>query len=303
MKTEKWAKEVRGRVKRTKGFSEEVRSNINLKLTDLRQAVRGGDSEKSEALRQKIDKLLTEHVVEHEKSAWREYAESIGIAVILALFLRGFVFEAFKIPTGSMIPTLEIGDHLFVNKFTYGIRIPFTKKYVVSFQEVKRGEIVVFSFPVEEAKTYLAQKTTGRGCISDVEEKDMIKRVIGVAGDVIKLDDNTISVNGKPIKRTFLRKEKHGKYMIPYTYYERETIESGKVYSTQYLKAKGRPFGPITVKPDHVFVMGDNRDNSADGRCWGQVPVENVKGRAIVIWWSKAPGKSVQWDRFGQMIK
>lgn len=303
MKTEKWAKEVRGRIKRTKGFPETVRSNLNQKLNEVRQAVREGDFEKTAKLRQKIEKLVEEHVVPNEKSAWREYAESIGIAVCLALFLRGFVFEAFKIPTGSMIPTLAIGDHLFVNKYIYGIRIPFTKKYIVDFKEVERGEVVVFSFPSEEAKLFLSKKKSGRGCIRDLDEKDMIKRVIGVAGDVIEMKNNVLSVNGKPLERSFLRKKSEGEYMRPYVYSWRETIESGKSYTTRYFSEEGNIFGPITVKPNHVFVMGDNRDNSADGRCWGQVPLENIKGRAIIIWFSITAESNIRWERFGQMIE
>lgn len=272
----------------------------------MRQATKDGDSETVESLRKTIDKLVVEFVEPYEKSAWREYAESIGIAVLLALFLRGFVFEAFKIPTGSMIPTLLVGDHLFVNKFIYGIRVPFTKKWLTNFEEPQKGEVLVFTFPKDDARKHLQnQSAQKRACIDQAslnEEKDMIKRVIGTEGDRIEIKNQQLTINGEPVKRTFLRKEATNKYMNPYQYLERETMPDGTEYVVRFHDTSRDDFGPIVVKPGHIFVMGDNRDNSSDGRCWGQVPVENIKGRAMIIWWSMGED-GVRWERFGDLIK
>lgn len=303
--TRRFIKDAQGRLKRTKGVSEDHRKLIQNKLNELRHATKDADIEEIEERRVKLEALLEEHVAPHEKSAWREYTESIGIAVLLALFLRGFVVEAFKIPTGSMIPTLLVGDHLFVNKFIYGIRVPFTQNYLTHFEIPERGEVVVFTFPRGEARQYLSEQSPAqRTCIDQQsleDEKDMIKRIIGTEGDTIEVRKNQLIVNGEPLERTFLRKEVTGNYMYPYEILEREEMEGGPEYTVRF-RGGGHDFGPIKVKQDHVFVMGDNRDNSSDGRCWGQVPVDNIKGRAMVIWWSVGPD-GIRWERFGQPIE
>ena len=303
--TRRFVKDAQGRLNRTRKVEADARATIQERLNELNRATRDADASEIEERREALEKLLAEHVEPHEKSGFREYAESIGIAVLLALFLRGFVVEAFKIPTGSMIPTLLVGDHLFVNKFIYGIRVPFTQHFLTHFETPTRGEVVVFTFPHKQAKEYLSkQSPSHRTCIdrqSLEQEKDMIKRIIGVEGDTVEVRDNQLIVNGEPLKRTFLRKEVTGNYMYPYEILEREEMPDGKQYTVRF-RGAGQDFGPAKVKKDHIFVMGDNRDNSSDGRCWGQVPVENIKGRAIVIWWSVAPDH-VRWERFGNMIK
>jgi signal peptidase I len=224
---------------------------------------------------------------------------------MMALVLRAFVIEAFKIPSESMLPTLLVGDHLFVNKFVYGIRIPFTQNYIVTFDEPQKGEVVVFTFPRMDAKAHLAmQPANMRACIDQRslrEDKDMIKRIIGVAGDTVEVKSAKVFVNGAPLEREFLRKAPTGNYLHPYESVEHE-MNDGKTYTIRLLNSGRRDFGPIKVKPGHVFVMGDNRDQSADSRCWGQVPVEFIKGRAMVIWWSKGR-KGIRWERFGDVIK
>ncbi|MFB6351525.1 MAG: signal peptidase I, partial [Bradymonadaceae bacterium] len=230
----------------------------------------------------------------------REYAESIGLAVMFALLLRGFVIEPFKIPTKSMVPTLLVGDHLFVNKFTYGIRVPFTETYLVRFGEPEKGEVVVFTFPSDEAQKYMAkQPPARRECISQsslYEEKDFIKRIVGTEGDTIAVRDNQLYVDGEKVDRTFVKKEPTGEFLRPHEVHERESL-NGHTYSIKYT-GNDRKFGPVEIKDDHVFVMGDNRNNSSDSRCWGQVPVEHIKGRAMFIWWSisDAPDKA-WWNR------
>jgi len=295
---------MQGRLGRVRGISDEVRSELQNKLNALRHAVEEEDVDELRSQRRDVERFVDEHIAPHEKSAWREYAEAIGIAVVLALFLRAFVIEAFKIPTGSMIPTLLVGDHLFVNKFIYGIRVPFTTDYLTHFEKPKRGDVIVFSFPREEAKKHLAmQPAQKRACIdrkSLEEGEDMIKRVVGVAGDTVALKDEQLIVNGKPVKTTFLKKEITGNYMYPYEIRKKETLPDGTTYTVRY-QGVGKDFPPVKVKPGHVFVMGDNRDNSSDGRCWGQVPLENIKGKALIIWWSPSD-HGVRWERFGHVI-
>lgn len=288
-----------------KEISEEVYKRIQTKLNELRHAIKENDTKRIKALLESCEELIDEHLGPVQKSTWREYAESIGLAILFAFILRGFVIEAFKIPTGSMIPTLLVGDHLFVNKFIYGIRVPFTQKFLVRFEEPDRGEVVVFTFPREEAKAHIAKKPISkRECIdrsSLEEEKDFIKRIVGVAGDTIELKNNQLIINNEPIKRTHLRKETTGNFLFPHNIQEFEKLGDYK-YVIQYAGSES-DFGPIRVEDGHVFVMGDHRDNSSDSRCWGQVPVDNIKGRAMIIWWSVPQGNGpMRWDRIGQLI-
>ncbi len=199
-----------------------------------------------------------------KKNIFREYAEAILIAVVLALFIRAFIVQAFKIPSGSMKPTLQIGDHILVSKFIYGIKIPFTDKTLFSGKEPKRGDIIVFEFP-EDPK------------------KDFIKRVIGVPGDVIEIRDKKIWINNE------LFTANYGSYSDP-----------------RIFPPSGRPrdnFGPVTVLPHSLFVMGDNRDQSYDSRFWGFVDYSKVKGKAFIIYWSwDKENFGVRWGRLGHLI-
>ena len=198
-----------------------------------------------------------------KKSTFREYAEAAAIAILLALFIRTFVVQAFKIPSGSMEPTLLVGDHILVNKFMYGVKIPFFRSTLIPLGEPKRDDVIVFIYPIDESK-------------------DFIKRVIGLPGEEIEIIDNKIYINGK------LFDDKHGFYENP----------SRKMANPE---SKDR-FGPIIVKDKHFFVMGDNRENSHDSRFWespaGFVPQKSVKGKAFIIYWSWP-----NWDRFLHSIK
>jgi signal peptidase I len=298
-----YVRRSQARLDRAHGLSDDVSRQIQNRLNEIRHLIEEGEAEEAA---QKVDDLtpwLDEQLQGKEKSVFREYAESIGLAVLFALVLRGFVIEAFKIPTGSMIPTLLVGDHLFVNKFIYGIRVPFTETYLTRFEEPQRGEVVVFEFPRAEAREYLAkQPASRRECIdtgSLHEEKDFIKRIVGVGGDTIELRDNHLIVNGEPLERTFVSKESTGNFLYPHRISEMEVL-NGHKYTIQYSGADEN-FGPIKVKEGHIFAMGDNRDNSSDGRCWGQVPVEYIKGRAMIIWLSIGP-EAYRWDRIGKVI-
>jgi signal peptidase I len=182
-----------------------------------------------------------------KKSIFREYFEAICVAVVLALFIRTFVVQAFKIPSGSMLPTLLIGDHLLVNKFIYGIRVPFTGKILVPIKTPKHGDVVVFRFPKDRSIDY-------------------IKRVVGTPGDTVEIKAKKVFINGKPID------DKHA------------YVSSTAVLNA---KASPRDnFGPIQVPEDRIFVMGDNRDNSYDSRFWGFVDQRDVLGKAFILYWS-----------------
>ena len=199
------------------------------------------------------------------KSRFRENVEAILLAIVLALFIRTFVVQAFKIPSGSMKQTLLIGDHILVSKFIYGIKIPFTQTTLIPIRDPQRSDIVVFKFPEDPAK-------------------DFIKRVVGVADDVIEIKDKQVFINGK--------KENHpyGVHTDPYT------IPVG-------IQPRDN-FGPITVPPNSLFVMGDNRDHSYDSRFWGFVDLEKLKGKAFIIYWSwNKEDFGVRWRRLGQLLR
>ncbi len=245
-----------------------------------------------------------------KKGSFREYAEALLTALVVAFFIRSFGVEAFKIPSGSMIPTLMIGDHIFVNKFIYGLRIPFTKKKIIHFRDPKRGEAIVFMYPLDEGK-------------------DFIKRVIGLPGDQIKIDGDEVFVNGEKLAREELKvipnqssstrhiavtpPQSSTLTQIPATDipafpdWESYAFLEEKVGDTTHLvQFDDRPnfdVGDLTVPDGHLFVMGDNRDNSSDSREWGFVPLENVKGKAMFIWLSLDYDHwSIRWDRFGKWI-
>lgn len=248
----------------------------------------------------RLEKITEKRLPVRKKSGMQEIFESLIFALLFALVLRTFLVEPFKIPTRSMVPTLMEGDQLFVTKLSYGLRLPFINKYVTWFSEPQRGDVVVFAFPREEAARYLAQ--TNSNCLSAdslSESKDYIKRIIGVAGDTIEIIEQKIYVNGTPIAQTPFYTRTVSDYMYltdkRTEFWNTERIEN-LTYTTITHELPSSHFGPITVAPGHVFAMGDNRDNSADSRCWGQVPIDNIKGRAQLIWWSSGY-PNPRWDR------
>ena len=200
----------------------------------------------------------------HQKSRLREYVEAFAIAIVLALFVRTFIVQAFKIPSGSMIPTLQIGDHILVNKFIYGIKMPFTDTTIIPITHPHRGDIIVFKFPEDETK-------------------DFIKRVIGLPGDKIEIRQQQVYINGQPLVEPYV------------VHLDAFTRRPG---------APGDNYGPATVPDGAFFVMGDNRDRSLDSRFWGFVKEEKIKGKAFVIYWSwDGDGRWVRWERFGQIVR
>ncbi len=252
------------------------------------------------------------------KSVFREYADSILVAVAIALFLRTFLIEPFKIPSGSMVPTLAIGDHIFVNKLSYGLWVPFLNKKFQIGSGPQRGDVIVFVYPAEKRTNWLIDN-----------RKDFIKRVVGLPGDRIAVRGNTLYINDKPIQRT---KDTQHAYHEPVDedrwekkvgrifqenlygvqYQTLADEQDGSLFQNWSSKDNGplsrRPWGPV-VKPGHVFVMGDNRDHSSDSRDWGLVPMNYIKGKAFLIWISdqgEKPGWFVQrirWDRVFKSIR
>ncbi len=431
--------EVRRALKRhTDRVPQSMRENLRGKADSLQKSI---EAEDTAAMRKQIvelDALAEEHLMFARKSTVREYVESISIAVMIALFLRAFVVEAFKIPSGSMIPTMEIGDHIFVNKFIYGVRIPFTTTKFFDFRKPRRGEVIVFINP----------------CKTD---KDFIKRIVATGGDTVEVRCNVVYVNGKPVQFKLIKQ--HRRYrgdgvhngtieekvashytekVAGHTYHvfhesnrprldaqqslggsywdhendkdfpmlgqpddqpesekllrslasekrlsvpddvikhiastrpqhieDRETTpahyRSTKAFWSKVLTilndaakerdvgitldlardivspgipvcdadllgpieqmesrvtTKGsigatkidpkKPCGPryhYVVPKGHVFVMGDNRQNSSDSRVWGSVPLKNIKGKALFIWWSSTGGfGDATVDRIGKLV-
>jgi signal peptidase I len=357
------------RALRRHGFKvpEGIRGRIEGRAEALDAAHRERDHEGMRRHLVELDDLVDEHLQFARKSTLREYAESIGIAVLIALFLRAFVVEAFKIPSGSMIPTMEIGDHIFVNKFIYGIRIPYTKIKLFEWRAPERGEVVVFINPCEP-------------------EKDFIKRIVALPGDRIEVRCDVLYINGEEVPygldtgtcehwdfnemRKTWQTESCSRYTEvlgdttfatihapdrpdldedmahmdaaePYRpgLYEHDFprlssrradedwVQTARIPSCrppdrdrspeERKAARGRlETAPnagdgvcdqkvhYVIPEGHVFVMGDNRQNSSDSRVWGPVPLENIKGKALFIWWSSKPAHAggVLWDRLGKVV-
>lgn len=173
-----------------------------------------------------------------------EYAKSAAIAIALALFIRTFVVQAFRIPSGSMEPTLMVGDHILVNKFIYGVKLPFINKTIIPGKAPKREDVVVFIFPQDRSK-------------------DFIKRVIALPGEKVEIRDTKVFINDEA-------------YNDPFGHYSNQM-------GTYVFRGR---YGPTVVPEGHIFVLGDNRDHSYDSRYWGFVPIEYLKGKAFIVYWS-----------------
>jgi len=198
------------------------------------------------------------------KSTIREYTEAIFIALLLALFIRTFVVQAFKIPSGSMLNTLLIGDHILVNKFIYGIKNPFSGNTWIPVKKPARGDIVVFKYPINP-------------------DQDYIKRVIGVEGDQIEIKNKKVYVNGTSHDESYA------------IFLDNKILPPGEQSRDN--------MAPITVPANSLFVMGDNRDNSYDSRFWKFVELKAVKGKAFIFYWSwDKKNTSVRWNRIGNLV-
>ena len=252
---------------------------------------------------------MTEQNKPHQsrkKWLWDNFV-SLGSALLLVFIIRSSVIEAFKIPSGSMIPTLLVGDQIFVNKFSYGLRVPFTDwfgdrpYYFFRTAEPARGDIIVFKYPVDPSIFF-------------------IKRIVGLPGDVVEMKNKVVYINNKPYEKADVPKEK-----LDYIY--KKLDESGE-YNKENMEVTLQKFdhteatimidkhsyvsenwGPETVPANQYFCMGDNRDNSRDSRYWGFVPFDNIKGKAFVIWLSvwldfdnPTTGSSFHPERIGTIL-
>jgi signal peptidase I len=204
-----------------------------------------------------------------QKSKVREYTESLLIAALIAFIVRGFVIQAFRIPSGSMEPTLLVGDHLLVNRLSYVMKVPFSDIVIAHLGTPNRGDVIVFRYPEDRSK-------------------DFIKRVIGKEGDVIEIRDKVIYLNGR-------------KMADPHAHYAEDRIIPG-------IYAPRDNLPPFTVPKNSYFVMGDNRDRSLDSRFWGFVKSDDLVGRALIIYFS-LDGRPedilhyVRWERIGRLIR
>ncbi|QDK36828.1 signal peptidase I [Bdellovibrio sp. NC01] len=222
------------------------------------------------------------------KHFWTEGWGSLFLAVFIALFIRWGFIEAYVIPSGSMLPSLLIHDHIFVNKLTYGFRVPFSESWLVKFNEPKRGEVIVFKYP-KDMSTFF------------------IKRIVGEPGDKIYYENGTLYVNDKPVEKKVPANLEDFEWLRDADFTRDGNINDAKNNYVEFTEAlppgkgesKGKDhaillrkgdvyetFGPVTVPEDHLFVMGDNRMNSSDSRVWGFLPKQNILGRAMFVWLS-----------------
>ena len=241
--------------------------------------------------------------IKKQKSVFSEYLQALGIAILAAFLLRAFVVQAFRIPTGSMKDTLLVGDFLLVNKFVYGVRTPdrilgtdieIPHIHFPAFRTPRRGDIVIFKYPHDTSIDY-------------------IKRCVGTPGDTIEVRSNIVYVNGEPEgDEQFLEEKFDRKDQATFRFYDIRTPHNLEYTIRKRLKKPTRKhnYGPVVVPPDHLFMMGDNRDNSSDSRFWGFVPMDNIVGRAFVIYFSFDKYKwhpwnifdAVRWNRIFKLI-
>ncbi|MFH1018369.1 MAG: signal peptidase I [Pseudomonadota bacterium] len=223
------------------------------------------------------------------KGFW-DTVKAILIAVVIAFAFRYSVAQPYKIPTGSMIPTLKIGDFIFVSKLAYGLKLPlpFTNYNLITWGQPKRGDVVVFVYPPDPSL-------------------DFIKRVVGTPGDTVEVKDDILFINGQEMPRKPVSDRSIIEDLTPATLSQaarlyKETL-STKEHWVMELFPFPENFGPVTVPKGQVFVMGDNRDNSKDSRVWGFLPIENLRGRALFTWLSIDSERwRIRWKRFGTKI-
>jgi signal peptidase I len=296
--------------RRRKSLKEADVHALQKGLSDLDESLDSHDLERIRTSLEGLEQRAERTLDYTRKSSTREMIESLVVAVLIALLLRAFIVEPFKIPTGSMIPTLLVGDHIFVSKFIYGLRVPLSNAWFVEWGTPDRGDVIVFRYPQDQSKDY-------------------IKRVVAVAGDEVHTDGIDVFVNGTRLDRRtedafeYLEEGEGGPMLGTHTAdrFVESALGNDAAYSVLYEARPFRPHWPngsrlpglacspsgpgqarCRVEDDYVFVMGDNRDNSQDSRFWGGVPTRFVKGKALFIWWSYGPRSGIRWSRFGQVV-
>jgi signal peptidase I len=302
----RFAKEARSVAARRRRALGGARAEIDAAAGEVEAAVEAADPDRLSGALQRLDGLWDAHLAPRRRALVLGYARSILVAIAVALVVRAFVVEAFRIPSASMVPTLHVGDHLFVSKLAYGIRIPFTTVRLVPLGTPRRGDVVVFAHPRDRGEDY-------------------VKRVVGIPGDVVELRDQVLHVNGVAQPRmpagdlTYEERSGDARWQDTCRRY-RESLAKGAlarpaseraadveaswqaaaaagVSTHEVLQCRRARFaareGPFeVVRPGHVFVLGDNRDRSSDSRADGgwQVPLDHLKGRATLVWWSWGEG-------------
>jgi signal peptidase I len=222
-----------------------------------------------------------------KRSVSREYTESFVVAIVLALVLRFFVISAYRIPTGSMVPTLKVGDFIFAYKLPYGLPIPFSSGDRIGSTLPARGDVVVFRYPANPSVSY-------------------VKRVVGLPGDRVSIKNKQLYINEIAADYT----EAPGDVLKDLPGSEFYAVMNERYYDSTHFVMRSKAdetefFGPIVVPPGQIFVLGDNRDSSDDSRYWGSVPVQNLEGRVILIWmsfdwlnrWAEGRFPTIRWDR------
>ena len=269
-------------------FSAHEREELKRRIDKLRELMERGKPREIKHAAASLVERAERSMPLYKRGVIREWVEPIASALVIALFLRAFVVQAFKIPSGSMYPTLLVGDHVLVNRFGYGFMIPFTDVKVLPFLKVKRGDVIVFKWPQDP-------------------DIDFIKRVVGLPGDTIEIHGTNLYINGKPCELKPIgpvedSRELHdcrirlGSEFMKYS----EAMDGNEHLVVYAERDIARDFGPIKVPEGHYFVMGDNRDCSNDSRYWGFVPFKYIKGKALIIYWSWGPH---QLTRIGKLVR
>ena len=292
IRTVKWIIRKKGRF-----LAPREAEQAEVRILACEEAIKRGSLHEIRTSRKALKIFFDDNLRSYGKSPVRQNVEAIVIAVALALAIRAFVIQPFKIPSGSMLPTLLVGDHILINKFVYGTRIPLTDKIFFPFSKIDRGDIVVFKLGEDNATGF---PMPGKGAF-------YVKRTVGITGDEIDISGRDVLINGRAVAQVYA-----GNYEYPDQKFfsvadKYEQSLSGKDFSVIYKKGNssttsGKMSFPLVVPKGRVFVMGDNRDNSYDSRFWGFVPVENVYGKAFMIHWSwnlSNPGfaDKVRWHR------